>query len=196
MGKKKCYTYQRSPCGPINVCPIPCPPPPCDPCRPVCPPPCDPCRPICPPYPCPSPCPSPCPPTCYQGWTGATGVGLMYNSNGAVGVGTGISVPPASSKGAVAIGPFAGSAGQAANSIAMGYFSASSSSQPANSFWANMTGTSLAVAYPAYSVSFRTMPTVIPANAGGFYVDAVKPVAAVIANMYYNPITAEISYVP
>jgi hypothetical protein len=95
----------------------------------------------------------------------------------------------------MALGPFAGSAGQAANSIAMGYFAASSSSQPANCFWANMSGASLATAYPAYSVSFRTMAVVAPASAGGFFCDAIKVVAAVTPNMYYNPVTAEISYV-
>jgi len=180
--KQTCYIYPPGYCPPpqTGCCPPAvsslscCPPPATTSC--------------CPPAPC-----GPFATAGCQGWTGPKGDGILTNTNGAIGVGTGAAVPVASLKGAIAIGPFSGSAGQSANAIALGYFSASAVPQPANSFWSNTTGASIATVYLAGSVVFRTQSVISNPTAGGFYCDSVKDVN-ITANMHYNPVTAEISF--
>jgi hypothetical protein len=181
----KCHSHasQFSHCGYKQTqpaCPPTCPPLTCSPNK-CYPPPCGPCHPVA--------------PSCPQGWTGPSGAGILTNANGAFSVGSGAAPPVSSELGAIAIGASSGIAGQSANSIALGRLAASGSLQPTNSLWVNLTGAAWATTYPANSAVVRTMTVIDPLNAGGFFVDAIKQGAGT-ANLKYDPVTAEISYIP
>lgn len=154
-------------------------------CAPACSTPCGPFASSC------NPC-NPCATGC-QGWTGPAGTGVLFNTNGALSLGTGSIVPASSLKCAIAIGPSAGLAAQSANSIAIGGFVASSNTQPSNSIWLGATGAAWGTTYLANSFVVRTQSTINPATAGGFFSDSVKDVVGT-ANMRYNNTTGEITF--